>query len=72
MKIVNFSIFQRPSSLFVVTRALENHVYIRSLNLAGKEFGNFLFYRPWIDGTIPVTQFPPFDELLKSLLISSG
>ena len=34
---------------FVITRALENQIYLLSLNRAGEEFGNSQFCPPWID-----------------------
>ena len=34
---------------FVITRALENQIYMLSLNRAGKEYGNSIFCPPWID-----------------------
>ena len=54
---------------FVVTRALENQIYVLSLNRAGKEFGNSLFCGPWIDEQMPATNFPQTDESIKSLVI---
>jgi len=54
----------------VVTRALENQVYILSLNRAGKKFGNSLFCGPWIDESTPATQFSAFGESMKSLIIN--
>ncbi|MCY1635849.1 carbon-nitrogen hydrolase family protein [Marinifilum sp. D737] len=34
---------------FVITRALENQIYMLSLNRAGEEYGNSIFCPPWID-----------------------
>lgn len=34
---------------FVITRALENQIYMLSLNRAGKKYGNSIFCPPWID-----------------------
>ncbi|MDE5418637.1 carbon-nitrogen hydrolase family protein [Labilibaculum sp. DW002] len=34
---------------FVITRALENQIYLLSLNRAGEEYGNSQFCPPWID-----------------------
>ena len=34
---------------FVVTRALENQVFVLSLNRAGKDYGCSLFCPPWVD-----------------------
>lgn len=36
---------------FVVTRALENQIYVLSLNRAGGDFGGSLFCPPWVDET---------------------
>ncbi|TPE51616.1 carbon-nitrogen hydrolase family protein [Amaricoccus solimangrovi] len=38
---------------FVVTRALENQVYMLSLNRAGADFGASMFCAPWVDETAP-------------------
>ncbi len=42
---------------FAVARALENQVYLLSLNRAGEDFGASLFCPPWVDGTQPATVF---------------
>ena len=42
---------------FVVTRALENQVYVLSLNRAGEDFGASVFCPPWIDDARPETRF---------------
>jgi nitrilase len=34
---------------FVIARALENQIYMLSLNRAGDEYGNSIFCPPWID-----------------------
>lgn len=34
---------------FIITRALENQIYLMSLNRAGDHFGNSIFCPPWID-----------------------
>ncbi|RKE03241.1 carbon-nitrogen hydrolase family protein [Marinifilum flexuosum] len=34
---------------FVITRALENQIYMLSLNRAGEEYGNSIFCPPWMD-----------------------
>ncbi|MBL4561506.1 MAG: carbon-nitrogen hydrolase family protein [Labilibaculum sp.] len=34
---------------FIITRALENQIYLLSLNRAGEEYGNSIFCPPWID-----------------------
>jgi len=52
---------------FVVSRAMENQVYVLSLNRAGKDFGQSLFCGPWVDEAAPAVEFPPFEEALLSL-----
>ena len=52
---------------FVVTRALENQLYILSLNRAGEDFGNSFFCLPWIDETQPGVKFPDTNEALLSI-----
>lgn len=47
---------------FVVTRALENQLYVLSLNRAGADFGNSLFCPPWVDKETPSLGFPAYDE----------
>lgn len=37
---------------FVITRALENQIYLLSINRAGKDFGQSIFCPPWIDFTV--------------------
>lgn len=34
---------------FIITRALENQIYLLSMNRAGAEYGNSIFCPPWID-----------------------
>lgn len=43
---------------FVMTRALENQVYVLSLNRAGEDFGGSMFCPPWVDETRPEVIFP--------------
>lgn len=57
---------------FVVSRAMENQVYLLSLNRAGENFGNSLFCGPWMDRQVPATEFPRFDEALLSLEVDPG
>ena len=58
---------------FVITRALENHVYFLSINRAGQSWGNSIFCSPWIDqNTQPVVfgkdEEYKFFELFKDRL----
>ena len=52
---------------FVVARAMENQIYVLSLNRAGEDFGNSLFCSPWVDEETPAVAFPERDEALFSL-----
>lgn len=52
---------------FVVSRAMENQIYVLSLNRAGRGFGNSLFCGPWVDEAAPAIAFPPFDEAMQFL-----
>lgn len=47
---------------FVVSRSLENQIFMLSLNRAGPEFGNSLFCGPWIDENTPAVSFPQHEE----------
>ncbi len=42
---------------FVITRAMENQVYMLSLNRAGKHYGQSLFCPPWMDSQHPCEFF---------------
>lgn len=54
---------------FAVTRAVENQVYLLSLNRAGADYGNSLFCPPWIDETSPAIAFAEYDEDFKLLTL---
>ncbi len=54
---------------FVKTRALENQIYLLSLNRAGKNYGHSLFCGPWSDQQNPAFEFPQHDEALIYLEI---
>ena len=54
---------------FAVTRAMENQVYLLSLNRAGKHYGNSIFCAPWIDETQPPTRFHQHDESFVRLTV---
>lgn len=47
---------------FVTTRALENQVFLLSLNRAGQHYGNSLFCAPWMDDTSGPERFAAHDE----------
>ena len=51
---------------FAVTRALENQIYLLSLNRAGKDFGGSIFCPPWIDENhLPVVFNDHEEQVLK-------
>ncbi len=52
---------------FVVTRALENQIYLLSLNRAGSAFGDSLFCGPWTDRSHPPFRFPQTEEAFLRL-----
>ena len=54
---------------FVVTRALENQVYVLSLNRAGPDFGGSAFCAPWIDQTAPLHVFGD-GETMETLTVA--
>lgn len=56
---------------FVVTRALENQLYILSLNRAGEKFGHSYFCPPWVDETTAGIKFPEFDEAYLALSVDA-
>lgn len=47
---------------FVTTRAMENQVYLLSLNRAGPDYGASVFCPPWVDDASPMTAMPEHDE----------
>lgn len=47
---------------FATTRALENQVFLLSLNRAGQSYGNSLFCYPWMDDTSGPQPFAAHDE----------
>ncbi len=57
---------------FVVTRALENQIYVLSLNRAGHDFGKSLFCGPWTDNEQPAFQFPETDEAFVTLRVETA
>ena len=48
---------------FAITRAMENQVYVMSLNRAGEEYGESLFVPPWVDETNTPGRFGRGEEL---------
>ncbi|KZL04601.1 (R)-stereoselective amidase [Pseudovibrio axinellae] len=56
---------------FVITRALENQIYVLSLNRAGENFGNSVFCPPWIDENTPLTSFSQTEEHFVSIEVDT-
>lgn len=52
---------------FAVTRALENQLYLLSLNRAGENYGDSMFCLPWMDENQAAIQFSTFDEDFRFL-----
>ena len=42
---------------FAMTRAMENQVYLLSLNRAGEDYGDSVFCPPWVDQNHPMQRF---------------
>ncbi len=51
------------------TRAIENQIYLLSLNRAGNQYGNSLFSLPWMDDVNPATEFKSTGEDFRFLTI---
>lgn len=54
---------------FAMTRALENQVFILSLNRAGQNYGNSLLCHPWMDENQGPLHFAEFDEDFRHIAI---
>lgn len=52
---------------FATTRALENQLYLLSLNRAGVDYGDSIFCPPWIDENHPATGFSKYEENFRYL-----
>lgn len=50
---------------FVVARALENQVYMLSLNRAGADWGGSIFCPPWVDETAQPLRFGDTETLMR-------
>lgn len=57
---------------FATTRALENQVFLLSLNRAGDQYGNSLFCWPWMDENKGPVSFPPHEEAFKYIALDRG
>lgn len=55
---------------FVTTRAIENQVFLMSLNRAGTNYGNSLFCWPWMDKTIAPVAFAETKEDFQFVTIN--
>lgn len=55
---------------FVLTRALENQVFVLSLNRAGMNYGQSLFCLPWHDETTQPTNFSDTGEDFRTLTLT--
>lgn len=55
---------------FATTRAMENQIFLLSLNRAGQTWGNSLFCLPWMDENTLPTCFSETDEEFRHLTIS--
>ena len=51
----------------VTTRAMENQVYLLSLNCAGKNYGDSIFRLPWMDKAHPADHFAEYAEEFRLL-----
>ena len=56
---------------FVITRAMENQIYILSLNRAGARYGQSLFCPPWMDSQHPCVNFENKGEDFKYLKLET-
>ncbi len=56
---------------FVVSRAMENQIYLLSLNRAGDDYGSSLFCPPWVSEETPAIEFPEHDEALRYLEVDT-
>ena len=57
---------------FATTRAMENQVYLLSLNRAGKNYGSSLFCFPWMDETHPAAAFADHAEEFRFLELDTN
>ena len=57
---------------FVVTRAMENQIFVLSLNRAGANFGQSQLCPPWVDEATPPVRFPDVEEAFLRLEIDPG
>jgi nitrilase len=55
---------------FAITRAVENQVFLLSLNRAGPDFGGSLFCYPWMDETLGPLHFDDHREDFRRITIN--
>jgi len=55
---------------FATTRAMENQLYLLSLNRAGERYGNSIFCAPWMDDSQGATHFAAREEDFRLLAIN--
>ncbi len=54
---------------FATTRAIENQIYLVSLNRAGMDYGESLFCFPWMDENRPAEYFSKYEEDFRFLTL---
>ncbi len=54
---------------FATTRAMENQLYLLSLNRAGLDYGHSVFCPPWIDESLPLQRFSAHAEDFRYLTV---
>ncbi|MCP4486743.1 MAG: carbon-nitrogen hydrolase family protein [Gammaproteobacteria bacterium] len=57
---------------FATTRAIENQIYLVSLNRAGADYGGSMFCPPWMDEDHPAEHFPKYAEDFKFLTLEKS
>ena len=57
---------------FTTTRAMENQIYLLSLNRAGGSYGGSAMCYPWMDENTPRSQFSEHDEELRYFEVNSN
>ena len=56
---------------FAVTRAMENQIFLLSLNRAGSDYGGSMFCPPWIDDDHPIVFFDQLREDFQMLELNT-
>lgn len=57
---------------FAVSRAVENQVFMLSLNRAGESYGSSIFCPPWVDGDREPTVFSDHEEVFERLTLDKS